>query len=105
MADLSILTSFLSKLPVLHKDKNVSVAAILGFLFGGIGLGLYTWSLLDFAICILVAIIAGAILHVGGVLVGAAFAGVYGVLRVIDSNKRRADEKAAEVKRQQPPEA
>lgn len=100
MADVSLLTSLLSKLPVLRKNKNASVAAILGFLFGGVGLGLYCWSLLDFAICVLVAIIAGALLHTGGVLVGAAFAGIYGALRVLDSNKRRD-----EAERQQPPEA
>jgi hypothetical protein len=93
MADsVGFIKSILGSLPVLKKDKNAGLAAIIGLLVGCIGIGIYFGSLLDFAIGFLVVIVALALLHTGGVLVGAAFAGIYGALRVLDSNKRRADE-------------
>lgn len=102
MADFGFINTILAALPVLKKPKNPGLAAIIGFIAGAIGVGLYTWSLLDFAICFLVAVIAGIAIGGSGAgwLLGAAFAGVYGALRVIDSNKRIAAVAAAEVQPQ-----
>lgn len=40
--------TILNKLPVLRKRKIPSLAFVIGFLFGGIGLGLYFRSFIDF---------------------------------------------------------
>ncbi len=99
----SFVGGILSKLPTLSKPKSPAVAAILGFLFGGVGLGLYFWSLLDFAICILVVVILAAVLHTPStVLIGAAFAGIYGALRALDSNKRRDEAVIEQAKKLDP---
>lgn len=77
------------KLPPLKRKKNPGLAGILGFLLGGIGLGLYFWSLLDFAVPVLLAVLAGIIfskLAAAGWIAGALVASGYGIFRAITSN-------------------
>ena len=79
------------RLPTLSKSKKPGVAAFVGFAFGGIGLGLYFRSFIDF----LLTIVAGLLVTVAtsaalGWVTGAVIAGVYGFYRAQDSNKRLA---------------
>ena len=90
----------LSRLPPLSRRRNPALALVLGFLFGGIGLGIYFWSWRD----LLVALVIGAIVALIGLAVGfeplpssilaGGVVGVYGRLRAIDSNERLGPEPA-----------
>jgi hypothetical protein len=57
-------------------------------LFGGIGLGLYFVSIVDFVIPIGLAIVGTVILGPIGYLGGAIVAGLWGFFRATDSNER-----------------
>lgn len=81
--------------PTLRRT-NPQVAAALGFFFGGIGLGIYFRSFVDFIAPLAIAIVASLIvIKLGGAevglgwLVGAIIASLYGYSRSRDSNKRR----------------
>ncbi len=82
-------------MPPLNGAKNPQLAAVLGFFFGGIGLGIYFMSFVDFLIPILISILLFAVLQ--GLasmdttiawLVGAIIAGLWGFFRVVNSNNR-----------------
>lgn len=77
-------------LPPLSKTKNSQIAAVLGFLFGGIGLGIYFLSFIDFLIPILFAILLVGVLpsSEGALLAGAIISALWGYLRVENSNSR-----------------
>lgn len=84
-------------LPTLRKPKRPGVAAAIGFLFGGVGLGLYFRSFIDFllplAAVFAVLLTSAAIeskLGSAGWLAGAVLVGVYGFFRAQDSNARLA---------------
>jgi len=76
-----------NRLPTLRKHKSENVAAIVGFLFGGIGLALYFWSIIDLLFPVVVAIALGIVLKGGGWLIGAIFASFYGWFRARSSNE------------------
>ena len=86
--------------PVLGRRTSPQWAAVFGFVLGGIGLGLYFRSFIDFIVPIAIAIIAslvtikmvGADIQLGW-LPGAIIASLYGTFRSTDSN-RRIDEQA-----------
>lgn len=90
---MGTLMDILKSLPALRKQRNPTAAAIWGFLLGGIGLGLYFGSLLDFVFPILAAIIIGAVLKTTGWIVGAALVGIYGYVRASSSNAKIAEAK------------
>ena len=80
----------LSKLPTLRSRRNPTAAAVIGCLFGALGLAIYFRSLLDF-FAAMAGYVAIAVVHgapVTGWVVGAALAGAYGLCRAIDSNDR-----------------
>lgn len=77
-------------MPPLKRRKNPSLAAIIGLLFGGIGLGIYFASLVDFIIPIAITVILVITVQTNGVgaIVGAIIAGVWGLVRAIASNAK-----------------
>ena len=79
------IKELVSHLPPLRTRKNPVIAGLLGFLFGGVGLGLYlgTWS--DFFVPILVFMGLSFIFPVLGTLAAIAFATGWGVVRAINS--------------------
>jgi hypothetical protein len=87
-----------SWLPPLRKERSPAKAAVIGFLFGGLGLGLYFKSVIDFLIpvllCIATAAVAAAAAHQagGGVgyLAGCMIAARWGYHRARQSNTRLA---------------
>lgn len=63
-----------------RKQRSPAAAAIVGFLFGGIGLGLYHRSVVDFAVPVLFSLAsaaagfalgAGSLGYLGGALIAA----------------------------------
>lgn len=85
----------MDRLAPLQDPKNSSFAAFLGFVLGGIGLGLYLRSFIDFVFPIALAI-AALVLWTGlanldagiGALAGATIASMWGYFRVENSNRR-----------------
>jgi len=86
------ILEILDKLPPLRKEKNPNVAAIIGFLLGGIGLLFYGFSFIDLIIGMSIAIVAWLSFknidpllgYFGGMLI----AGLYGYFRALSSNRR-----------------
>jgi hypothetical protein len=88
---------FMERLPPLKDEKSPGLASALGFVFGGIGLGLYFLSFVDFlipiGIVILATIVLGAVsadLGILGLIGGAIVAALWGYFRAINSNERLA---------------
>ncbi len=75
---------------MLRGERNPTAAAIIGFCFGGIGLGIYFASLIDFIIPILITIGLYAVLSQFGVIGGALIAAVWGYFRAVSSNEKLA---------------
>lgn len=61
--------------------KSRVLAAILGLLLGGIGLGIYFRSWKDFIIPIVVSIVLVYLFAAGGLMLSALFAAVWGFWR------------------------
>jgi hypothetical protein len=84
----------LEKMEPLKQRKNPVIAFILGFLLGGIGVGLYLESWVDFFVCVGIFVLFFAILLptvIGeAFLVPAAalFCGCYGAWRAASSNAK-----------------
>lgn len=79
---------FLDKMPPLTKRKNAALGLVIGLLFGCIGTGIYFRTFLDFLVPFVVLVVL-AVLGVGlGALPGWVFAGLWGMVRAIDSNNK-----------------
>lgn len=94
---LELLVKGLAKLPVLTKERSPNVAAAVGFLLGGIGLGIYFRSFIDFLLplAIVIALVATSSAVATGLsslgwVAGAVIAGLYGYFRARQSNERRS---------------
>jgi hypothetical protein len=84
---------WLYMLPILKGDKNPGMAAVIGFVTGGIGLSIYLRSFIDALVPIVLYVavfIAYEQAAAFGPLLGAIVSGVYGYARVQNSNTRRA---------------
>jgi hypothetical protein len=81
----------LRKLPRLHTKKNPTWALVIGFLTGGIGLGIYLRSFVDMLIPIVLYFGVLAFSQQAQVLgwtLGPMVVAVYGYFRVQESNDR-----------------
>jgi hypothetical protein len=76
------------RLPPLKRKCNPTWALVWGFLLGGIGLGIYFRSFLDFLLLVMVALVLFSTVGSGGWIVGAAFASLWGCMRAISSNSK-----------------
>jgi hypothetical protein len=86
-----LLYDQLGKLPLLHEKKDPAWAIVVGFLLGGIGLGVYFRSLLDVLIPILLFVGVFVFCQQAQVLgwaLGPTVVAVYGFARVQESNER-----------------
>jgi hypothetical protein len=84
----NVMRGAATDMPALRKRKSPGAAAVIGFLFGGIGLGLYLWSFVDFVVPIAIVLLAGAALKAAGFLAGAVIASVWGYFRALYSNNK-----------------
>jgi len=78
----------LEDLPPIKEKKNPVLAGILGFLFGGIGLGIYFQSFKDFLYPVLVFLMLSVLLApllVVGPFLALLFASGWGVVRALGS--------------------
>lgn len=88
------MESLMKLLPPLGARKNPTIAAIVGFVFGGIGIAIYCASLPDVFVCVLwvflmVATLPADIFSFGLPYVITVLAtAAYGYLRVSASNAR-----------------
>jgi hypothetical protein len=93
---LNLATKAWEKLPTFKKEKSPGLAAVIGCLFGAIGLAIYFRSFIDFLFPVAVTIgltvtTSASIGWFGGVIL----AGVYGFYRAQSSNERLATPHAA----------
>ncbi len=79
---------WLENMDPLSEKKDPTVALILGFLCGGIGLGIYFKSLIDFVFPVLFILVLSFSLPVAGTFFGAVCVGVYGYFRAVSSNNK-----------------
>lgn len=87
------IAQFMDILPTLHSRKRETVALLLGLIAGGIGLGIYLRSLVDFVVPVGLAILLVTTLQADvGALGGAIISGLWGYLRVVNSNERLTKE-------------
>ena len=74
--------------------KSAPIAAIIGLLFGGIGVGIYFRSFLDFVLCVLLTLMASMAFVATGsaitLLLCMTAPALYGFHRVRTSNPKRA---------------
>jgi hypothetical protein len=90
------IQKWLRTLPALKSEKNPTVALIVGFLFGGVGLAIYFRKVIDFFIpvfaCIVLAVFHSQLRGQGELYVaaGAVIAACYGYLRARSSNEMLA---------------
>jgi multisubunit Na+/H+ antiporter MnhG subunit len=77
----------------LPRDRSATVAAIIGLLFGGIGVGIYFRSFLDFVLCSVLTLVASMAFvmteSVMTLLLCATAPALYGFHRVRASNVKR----------------
>jgi hypothetical protein len=86
-----IVKGILDYFPPLRVRKNEHIAALLGFVTGGVGLCVYLWSLVDLLIPLFFTIVLVAAFGYVGWLGGALVASIWGYFRVINSNARLAE--------------
>ena len=87
------IARLLDIMPPLKNPKNPGKASVIGFLTGGIGLGVYFRSFLDVVVPVvlyLVLTVTSAQVLSLGWIAGAAVAGYYGYVRAAHSNARLA---------------
>jgi hypothetical protein len=85
---LEQIARVMNSLPPVQGRKNPWLALVLGFLFSGIGLGIYFRSLVDLiaptVIWLLLIVTPGD----AGFWLGAVIGGLWGLLRAVNSNER-----------------
>jgi hypothetical protein len=85
----------------LPQRKEPVLAAFAGGLGGAFGVGLYLWSVKDFAICFGMALLVMVILaptvvgEIAALPIGSLFAAFYGAYRVSSSNRKLGSNKTS----------
>jgi hypothetical protein len=79
---------FMGRCPVIGRHTDPGLAAVIGLLFGGIGLGIYFRSVLDFMVPVGIVIVLALVLGDVGFIGGALVAGFWGYFRSDESNAR-----------------
>ena len=85
---MGTINELIEFLPPLKEKRNPTSAAIIGALTGGVGLGIYFKSFIDFLMPIGVVALAFVAFNEIGAIGGAAVAGLYGYFRATTSNNK-----------------
>jgi hypothetical protein len=85
---MGAILGLLDKLQPLNMKRNPAIAAVLGLVFGGLGLAIYLRSIIDFVIPVLIAVVLTITVGDLGWFIGACLASGYGYFRVVTSNER-----------------
>lgn len=87
--------ALLGYLHPLRGSRSPNLAAFIGFVLGGLGLGLYFWSFIDALLPLVIFVVLflgvkelAAADTLTAALSGALVAALYGYLRASDSNRR-----------------
>ena len=89
------LSIILENMPPLRKPLRPNLAAFLGVMTGGIGLGIYLHSFVDVLAAIVLTTACAKVLGLESLLALWCCSGMYGYLRVAGSNRRLASMVAA----------
>lgn len=92
---LEIALGIWGKVPPVARPTNPNLAAVIGLIFGGIGLGIYFRSVLDFLVPVAIALILAVVIGDVGFWGGVVLAAIYGYMRSLESNERLAHPKSA----------
>jgi hypothetical protein len=84
---LEAIEKLMNSLPPIHSLKNPSLALIIGFVAGGIGLGIYFRTVVDLVLPLGIAVATVHVFGDYGLLGGAIIASLYGFFRALSSNK------------------
>lgn len=89
----SLLKYIARKIGPLPRRKSAPVAAIVGLVFGAIGVGIYFRSFLDFVLCTLLTLVASTAFVISGsamtLLLCMTAPALYGFHRVRASNQKQ----------------
>jgi predicted permease len=85
---MEIIDNLMARLPVLKGKKNPSLACIIGFLAGALGLAIYFRSIIDLFFLLAVSITLSTMFGFYGYFGGAVLAALYGYFRAQESNQR-----------------
>lgn len=83
---IELIDFVFKKLPSV-RNKDANLAAIIGFLFGGVGLSIYFRSIMELFLPLFISIVAMSFVGETGWLSGALFASIWGYFRVVCSKK------------------
>jgi hypothetical protein len=84
---IETIEKLMNSLPPIHARKNPSLALIIGFVAGGIGLAIYFRSVVDFVLPLGIAVATALLFGDAGILGGAILSSLYGFFRASSSNK------------------
>lgn len=78
----------IEQLPLLKKTRDPHATAVIGFLFGPVGIGIYLESTLDFFWSLALLLGFGIVIPGLGLIPGWCFSAWFGYLRVLTSNEK-----------------
>ena len=90
---LDFICDLIGSMKPLQSEKDPAVACLIGFFFGGVGLGIYFKSFVDFLMPLGVTVALYAMSGVvgnAGWFIGGIVAGLYGYYRALTSNAKLA---------------
>lgn len=90
---LQFALSIWKMVPPVTRKTNPNLAAFIGLIFGGIGLGVYFLSVVDFIVPVAIAVVLGVTIGDIGFWGGVIIASFYGFLRSLESNERLASDR------------
>ena len=88
--------ALVARMPPLKKRRNPNTAAVVGVLFGPIGLAVYFRTFVDSLVAILIGCLAVVLVsriddpdaYIAGVVAGWAASGLWAYFRVVESNRQ-----------------
>jgi hypothetical protein len=84
---IEAIEKLMNSLPPIHSRKNPSLALIIGFVAGGVGLAIYFRSLVDLILPVGIGVACALLFGDYGIFGGAILASLYGFFRASSSNK------------------
>lgn len=87
---LDIIHEILDGMKPLKSEKDPTIACVVGFLFGSLGLGIYFQSFIDFVMPLFFLIVANLMIGELGLFTVWILTAVYGYHRAISSNAKLA---------------